>query len=294
VIDELFDYINYLDVKKVIDDRSLNKEVWEAFSGWVKSRESETGNLRVLEIGAGIGTMIERLLDSSILGKCHYIALEPEASFKDAAKLRLRDWSESHELSFKILAPEIWLIVGDELNLTIEWLVDSAENITGLFKDNSFDLLLSHAVVDLLPVPIIMPDILKKLQPQGAYFFSLNFSGETKFEPRHQQDDEISRLYHADMDKRFPTLTWQPSLTGLGLSKCLENYGCKSVVDGESNWLLGIDDRQFIENILETIHKALDGLPGLDVWLAQRSEQNAKGQLMLEISNRDCFGLKHS
>lgn len=294
MIDEAFDYIKYLDAKKAIDDRSLNKEVWNEFSGWVKSRKSETENFKVLEIGAGIGTMIERLLDASLLTKCHYIALEPEGPFKEAAKLRLQAWAEIRGLTFRVRSSNSWLLSGDGLDVTIEWLVKSAENITNLFKDKSFDLLLSHAVIDLLPVPDIMPNIIKKLQEQGAYYFSLNFSGSTKFDPQHKHDDVISRHYHADMDKRFPELDWQPSLTGLELSNNMEMHRCKTAAEGESDWLLGKDDQIFIENILETVNKALLGLPGLDAWFAKRIEQNNKGKLMLKISNRDCFGLKYS
>ena len=183
MINEPFDYVKYLDAKKTIDDRSLNTEVWREFSSWLVALKNQKESLQIMEIGAGIGTMIERLLDASLLGNCCYTALEPEASFKQAAKHRLQRWAELHQIKFTELTEDSWLLRGGEIQLNIKWFVEQAENIGILFKDGSFDLLLSHAVIDLLPVPDIMPIILRKLRNQGAYYYSLNFSGSTKFYP---------------------------------------------------------------------------------------------------------------
>jgi hypothetical protein len=292
LVNETFDYVKYLDVKKSIDDRSLNEVVWGHFSNWLLSRNKQDSTLRVLEIGAGIGTMIERLLEASLLQKCHYIVLEPETMFKEAALSRFKGWANKYGCTFKINSEGLWHISNNELDIFIEWIEADANKIDQLFGDKSFDLLLSHAVIDLLPVPTIMSIILDKLKARGACYFSLNFSGNTEFYPAHDSDHKISELYHLDMDSRFPNLDWQPSLTGIALPIWLKKYGCEQVVDGESNWELGEGDSLFIKNILDTIKKALAGFPGLETWLSSRYKELDQEILAISISNRDCFGLK--
>ena len=304
MVNETFDYVQYLDVKKSIDDRSLNKTVLLEFSTWLRAESERKETLKVLEIGAGIGTMIERLLEASLLINCHYIALEPETLFKDAALDRLSEWANKHNCDFKIDSAGLWLINSNELNLRIEWVEADAGKIDKLFGEDEFDVLLSHAVIDLLPVPEIMPSILEKLKAQGGCYFSLNFSGGTDFYPEHESDHVISSNYHADMDSRFPDIDWQPSLTGSTLPNWLKNYGCQKVIEGESDWQLGElgeleesgglnkEDGLFVRNILDTIKKALTDLPGLDAWLSVRYKQLEQRQLAIRISNRDCFGLK--
>ena len=292
MVNETFDYVKYLDVKKNIDDRSLNEVVWNNFSNWLKAKNELDIRLKVLEIGAGIGTMIERLLESSLLKHCHYTALEPESSFKEAAKTRLMSWANAQRINFEISSGGVWLLSGKNLDLTIDWIEAEADKIDQLLNNECFDLLLSHAVIDLLPVPALMPEILNKLKEHGGFYFSLNFSGSTRFFPSDQSDEEIINNYHKDMDARFPELNWQPSRTGEVLPEWLQSYGCKKVVKGESDWSLSCEDALFIKNILDTINKALKGQPGIEEWLTKRYEQLNQDQLKIEISNSDCFGLK--
>jgi len=262
-----------------------------------RSKSELKQTLRLMEIGAGIGTMSERLLDAALLKQCHYIALEPEASFKASAKARLMSWASSQGLGFDINAEGIWLLKGDDLNITIEWIAEEDDKIDQLFDNESYDLILSHAVIDLLPVPEIMPVILSKLKQQGGFYFSINFSGQTCVYPSENDDQDIVNNYHQDMDARFPALDWQPSMTGEVLPVWLQNYGCKKVIKGKSDWNLvsknnGAGDGLFIKNILDTIEKALQAKPGLDAWLSKRYRQLEQKKLAIKISNCDCFGVK--
>lgn len=303
MVNETFDYVNYLDVKKNIDDKSLNQSVWNSFALWLNSKSEQKDFLKLMEVGAGIGTMIERLLDASLLRRCHYIALEPEAPFKEAAKTRLMSWANSKGMTFDINTEGLWLLGNnnsdnsDDLDVRIEWIAADADKIALLFENESLDLILSHAVIDLLPVPKIMPVILSKLKQQGAFYFSINFSGQTCFFPEEQDDQDIADNYHQDMDARFTDMDWQPSLTGKALSQWLRNHGCSKVIDGESDWNLDSNthdasDALFIKNILDTIQKALKTKPGLAAWLTKRYRQLEQERLGIKISNCDCFGLK--
>ena len=58
-----YSFTRYLEAKKGIDDRSLNRHVWNALVQRLeRSKSTPDKPIQILEIGAGIGTMIERML----------------------------------------------------------------------------------------------------------------------------------------------------------------------------------------------------------------------------------------
>ena len=63
-----YSFTLYLAAKKSVDDRSLNFHV---FNSLKRSLDTFTNPrpLRVLEVGCGLGTMVERLLDWGLLGR---------------------------------------------------------------------------------------------------------------------------------------------------------------------------------------------------------------------------------
>ncbi|MGH2607189.1 MAG: class I SAM-dependent methyltransferase, partial [Anaerolineales bacterium] len=68
-------FIRYLAAKRRIDDRALNRQVWDAV--WSHLGSGEPGRpLRILEVGAGIGTMIERILEWTRVQAASYTALD--------------------------------------------------------------------------------------------------------------------------------------------------------------------------------------------------------------------------
>jgi len=84
-----YSFTRYLAAKKNLDDRSLNRRGWDRLRQAVQERP-EPAPLRVLEVGCGIGTMIERLLDWGLLGQAVYTAIDAEAANLAAARERLR------------------------------------------------------------------------------------------------------------------------------------------------------------------------------------------------------------
>ncbi|MGQ0601957.1 MAG: hypothetical protein ACT4QE_09710, partial [Anaerolineales bacterium] len=53
-----YSFERYLTAKKTVDDRALNAHVWETLA-----RALPAGPVRVLEVGCGIGAMVERVLE---------------------------------------------------------------------------------------------------------------------------------------------------------------------------------------------------------------------------------------
>ena len=295
MIRESFDYVDYLALKKSVDDNSLNPRVWQVMADWTTAQQQGGQLLRILEIGAGIGTMIERFLDGGLLSHCDYTAVELEPGFRDAAMQRLRQWAGSHNYHFEQQRPSVWSLGYAGKKIVIHWINGDATKIGLQFGPGTLDMIIGHAVVDLLPVPVCMPNILKCLSAHGGYYYSLNYAGETLFLPPLPEDQKIFQAYNNDMDRRFPGLDWQPSRTGQQLGIWLVEHGHRIIAEGDSDWELQSNPDQptnlFIANILGTIETALSGLPGLPDWLAERRQQLQSGQLKFHASNRDYFGL---
>ena len=67
--------VRYLQSKQPIDDRALNRHVLAALERFLRSRAATP---RVLELGAGVGTMVSRLADWNVLGRAEYTLVDRE------------------------------------------------------------------------------------------------------------------------------------------------------------------------------------------------------------------------
>ena len=66
-----YPYTRYLAAKKTVDDRALNRGVLADLRGLLPP-----GACRVVEIGAGLGTMVARLLEWQVLSSGEYVLLD--------------------------------------------------------------------------------------------------------------------------------------------------------------------------------------------------------------------------
>ena len=171
----------YLTAKKSIDDRALNHHVWETLRQTLHpSTDSEP--VKILELGAGIGTMLTRLVDRGLLtGPSAYLATDMDPRQLRAAPKYLSQWAEKHG--------HCWSWAGDggrlstaraEISLTLEparaeELADRSDSL------GPFHLIIAHAVLDLLDFPALLPRLLSRLTNNGLAYFTCNFDGETVF-----------------------------------------------------------------------------------------------------------------
>ncbi len=81
-------YARYLAAKMTVDDRALNRQVLAELS-----RLMPAGAPRVLEVGAGLGTMVARLLDWGVVGAGEYVLLDADRQLLDCSRRWLRDWA---------------------------------------------------------------------------------------------------------------------------------------------------------------------------------------------------------
>ncbi len=71
-------YARYLAAKTTVDDRALNRQVLAELR-----RLMPAGAPRVLEIGAGLGTMVARLLDWGVVSAGEYVLLDADRQLLD-------------------------------------------------------------------------------------------------------------------------------------------------------------------------------------------------------------------
>ena len=170
---------------------------------------------------------------------------------------------------------------------------------------SAWDLLVAHAVLDLIDLPTALPRLLSRLAPGGLFYFSLNFDGVTTLAPPIDPDLDalIETLYHHTMDtRRCRGRTSGSSRTGRRLFGRLKEAGARVVAAGSSDWVvwpgpdgyLG-DEAYFLHSIIDTIHRALRDHPELDrgrfqAWIAQRHRQIESAELTYIAHQLDFLG----
>jgi len=290
-----FDYARYLAAKTTVDDRALNRHVL------AELRRLMPGSApQVLEVGAGLGTMVARLMDWGVVGAGEYILLDADRRLLDCSRRWLCDWAAARGLRSDLLPDG--LRVGDiRVRLVHAELGSYLEAAHGALAD----VLIANAVLDLVDVPAVLPGLLRLLVPGGVYWFTINYDGESIFVPGHPHDDKIMRAYHRDMDERLRY--GRPageSRTGRRLFHYLRAAGAPPLAAGSSDWVVSAgpdgnypgDEAYFLRSILNTIQNALrtrqDRVEPADLtdWLAERGRQLAAGELVYIAHQLDFVG----
>jgi SAM-dependent methyltransferase len=301
------EFVRYLEAKKPIDDRALNARVWEALSEALATRSS-LQPLRVLELGCGIGTMLERALERRLFGRAapvEYTGLDISTGLIAAAGRRIPAWAGRLGFTLEQAADCDELQRGD-LHLRARWIVADAFDFAGdPARAGAFDLLLAHAFLDLVDARRAVQAFLPLLSVGGLFYFSLVFDGATLFEPALDPalDAQIERAYHQTMDQRV--VAGRPSghsRTGRLLLGLLPEAGGRILQAGSSDWIVRPRDRAYLpeeslllDHILSTIQRALKDHPELDrrdlqFWLDQRRGQLGRAELAYIAHQLDFLG----
>jgi len=290
-----FDYARYLTAKTTVDDRALNRHVLAGLR-----RLMPAGAPRILEAGAGLGTMVARLTDWGVLGAGEYILLDADRQLLDRSRRWLSGWAAARGLRCDPLPDG--LQVGD---LRVRQVHAELGSYLEAAAGAQADVLIASAVLDLVDVPAVLPYLLRLLVPGGVYWFTINYDGESIFAPGHPHDDQVLRAYHRDMDERIRY--GRPageSRTGRRLFHQLRAAGAPALAAGPSDWVVHAgpdgtypgDEAYFLGSILDTIGTALRDRPervepaDLAGWLAERGRQLAAGELVYIAHQLDFAG----
>ena len=271
--------IRYLTAKATVDDNALN----EAVLGPLNDRVAETGRpfLRVIELGAGVGSTYLRLLNNLLTGIGSYTMVDLDAESLAAAQ-RVADENRGYA------KPGAFVVV------TV------VEDAIGYLKRQAdigsrADLIIAQALVDLLNVPAFLGAASDVLEPGAFLYLPITFDGETVFGPQIDADldKRIVAAYHATMDaRRTPDgLPTGGSRAAQALLRALPEAGLELVEEGASDWEVvphegtyPHDVAYFLHHIINFVWESLrDGadipIDTLREWIATRHAQIERGQL---------------
>jgi SAM-dependent methyltransferase len=302
-----FSYVRYLAAKKSVDDRALNRQVFAALVQALRPRQA-SGPIAWLEVGCGIGTIVERLWDWGILIHADYTAVDLSAENIAAAQLRLPAFARKRGLQVEELGENNFLFTSPHrsLRLSLEAL-DVSDFAAREAGRSTWDVLVAHAFLDLVDLETILPRLFALLKPGGCFYFTLNFDGVTNFLPPLDADLDalIEKLYHGTMDdRRVDGKPSGSSRTGRLLFSVLPKFGGRIVAAGSSDWVVfpgpdgyPHDEAYFLHSLVHTVDGALCGHPllkeeTLREWIFQRHQQIEQGELAYMAHQLDFFGMK--
>ncbi len=300
-----YPFVRYLSAKKTVDDRALNKNVWQNL---VRASSAASGPepLRVLEIGAGIGTMVERAVEWGLIDTAEYLAIDSMAENISEAATRIPVWAASHGYTVVDLDPRTTLIGTDDRRVRVSFQATDVFDFIGTdAADSPWDLLIANAFLDLVDVPRVLPKLFSLIRPGGLFYFSVTFDGCTIFQPEIDPvlDAQIEALYHENMDRRIVNGRLSgDSRTGRHFFHHVMNAGARILDAGASDWVVfpgpegyPADEAYFLHFIVHTVGNALRGHPDLDAvafdqWIHERHVQVEQRQLVYIAHQMDFLG----
>jgi SAM-dependent methyltransferase len=293
-----YDFRRYLHAKQSVDDRALNKDVFAHARALARSL---TQPMRVIEVGGGIGTMFTRLIDWELLTNCHYVLIDHDETLIAKLPDHLNNWADARAMDLKNPAP-LQFVFADQLFLTAipVDILDAPSKI-----EDQADLLIAHAVLDLLDLPAALEKLFQLVRPGGYFYFTINYDGETVFEPVADPafESQLLKLYNQSMDDRMTNNS--PSgdcRAGRHLFNHLPAAGAEILAAGSSDWVVfpvengyESDEAYFLQHILHFFESTLTDHADLDQeefekWLSVRRKQIERGQLTYIAHQIDFLG----
>jgi len=278
-----YSFPHYLLSKQSVDDRALNQTVFDSLKVNLPSAP-----IRIIEVGAGIGTMLTRLVRWELLAKTNYILVDEMSENIESAKEWIPVWAVEAGLSVERIEQDQLRVFDQTRDVHIRF---ECADVFDFIKKNPApaDLLIAHAFLDLLPMPESMPKLLTLTK--NLAWLTINFDGVTSLEPSIDSalDELIERLYHATMDARP---TGGDSRAGRHLFSHLQMAGAQVLAAGASDWVVHsvngkypADEAYFLHFILHFFEESLAGHAELNTaafanWIKERRAQIERGELV--------------
>ena len=278
-----YSFPHYLLSKQSVDDRALNKDVVNALRIHMAPEP-----VSVIEVGAGIGTMLKRLIEWRVVCAGEYVMVDEMAENIEYARGWIPHWAAEAGLSVERTGENRLLLRDQTREIRIRLECTDVFDFTQRNKSPA-DLLIAHAFLDLLPMPESLEELFSLTK--GLAWLTINFDGMSALEPVVDRalDATLERLYHESMDRRP---TGGDSQSGRHLFGHLQCLGADVLAAGASDWVVyakdgnyTADEKYFLQFILHFFESSLRGCDGLEAgtferWLAKRHEQVECGELV--------------
>lgn len=285
----------YLIAKRTVDGRAIDQQVLDRLADEVGEIAAKTERpLRVLDVGAGIGTTLERLIERETLSKTvEYTLVDVRESNIEIARERLPQWAATN--GYETTETNSGLrIVGDGRRIEVGFAVADAFEYV---ETGTWDLLIGQAFLDLFDARRAFDTLRQALDPGGCWYFPITFDGGTTLLPAVNPalDDRIERCYHEHIDDGGDSRAGRHLL-----SRASERD--EVLAAAGSDWVVHPctgnypnDEAFFLEYIVDTIAGALGETGEVDTtslagWTAARHRQINQGELVYVAHQLDVLG----
>ncbi|SDM21738.1 hypothetical protein SAMN04487949_1309 [Halogranum gelatinilyticum] len=306
-----FSFHRYLTAKRTVDDRALHRPTLDCLTDGLHgdgpaALDVADRPLRVLEVAAGVGTGLQRLLAWDVLPpRVDYTLLDSDESNVTAARERVAEWARGEGYDVERSDDSLALARDDE-RVTVSFVVADALAYADSLG-TPVDLLVGQAFVDLVDLDSGLPALFDLVADGGLAYFPITFDGVTGFAPPAGATDvpsdfeeRLLDVYHATMDA-----SGRPgsSTTGRALLTAVGDAGGDVVAAGGSDWLVHppypADEAYFLHHLIDTVAGAVADDGGLDAdddgldadaltaWTAARHDAVARGELTFFAHNLD-------
>ncbi len=201
---------DWLAARRPFDDAALDRAATDAIRSWAEALPVDRG-VRVVDLGSGTGVALRRAAHWLRDREISAVAVDSDSELLvQAPTAWLRDGADAisepggnpppdpvhpYVAHFKTRNVMVSPRVGDVLDLIRD---------TGDFSEGEVDLVLGHAVADLLPLDRLARRLAALLRPGGLAHLALTYDGKTSFTPTDESGHEsrVIAAYHRHMDRR--------------------------------------------------------------------------------------------
>ncbi|TQQ79808.1 class I SAM-dependent methyltransferase [Halonotius terrestris] len=302
------DFLAYLDAKRTVDDRALHRPTFDRLTAELEGRATARGDapVRILEVGCGVGTMLDRLREWDALPVAvEYVGV-------DVAETNIEEFADRlREGEFRAVGDRQFKFDSDDADTQIDVSLHAADAFEFATEQEAetddvpaFDLLIGMAFLDIVALDRALDALLPLIDGGGLGYFPITFDGETAFRPVEDADRErrLMAAYHAAMDAPD-----RPggSTTGRQLFDRFSAAGINVLAAGGSDWVVTptidgyqADEAVFLRHLVETVENALlheapasatESVTDTEVseWAKQRHEQIDRADLGYLAHNVD-------
>jgi SAM-dependent methyltransferase len=267
---------DWLAARAPYDEAALDRSAVDAISAWGAQLPADDGPV-VVDLGSGTGVAIERARRWLAPRRIVAYAVDQDADLLAQAQ-PADDGSRVVRVRGDLLAP-----------------LDAH----GGPPDGTVDLVVGHALADLVPLDRLAARVAALLRPGGLAHLALAYDGLTAFEPAAEPDLDaaIVDAFHRHMDRPARTIAdYGGSTAGRRLGAALTAAGLDVLVDGRSRWHVRAADgpggRRVLERLIRYVVEAAQEIGGLapgDLarWQAERMTALAHGTLAVKVGHRD-------
>lgn len=287
-----YSFDRYLEAKQTVDARALHRGIERRFRDWLSTRKPP---VQILEVGAGTGAMLRRVITWPALpSQVRYTAVDEARDLLSIAETKTKHHARNH--GYAVTSTEPLTLHRGSQTITAQFIpTDAFEYLAA--TDQEWSAVVAHAFLDLVDVSAAITTIRRGLASPGTVYFPITFDGVTVFRPTIDPDldQRITTRYHQHMDDTGGTST-----AGRDTIESLQQPAT-SIELGGSDWVVTPDgpgypddEQYFLHHIIQSVETALtddDTISprAVENWCEQRHRQIEQGTLVYLTHQLDIF-----